>query len=117
MAGILVLSIFTVIAVYNIMPKNRESNSYYVKVGEEMDAKIEDFVIDKEHLTITTSGDVAEYCVKSTRSTPSPSSLCWKKIENDTATISIYAYKKYYIWLKDDSGSISIPLSIENNTH
>ena len=112
-AGVLVLSVFTVIAVYNIFPKNHESNSYYVKVGEEMSAKIEDFEIKDERLIITTSGDAKEYCVKSTKSTPTENSLCWKKIEDNTATISIYAYKKYYIWIKDTANSISSPLSID----
>lgn len=116
LVSILVLSVFTVVTVYNLMPKNRESNSYYVKVGEEMSAKIEDFSIEHDKLTITTSGDAKEYCIKTTRSVPKNSSICWKKIENDTATISIYPYKKYYVWIKDMNGNMSIPLSINTKS-
>ena len=68
--------------------------------------------IDNNKLNITTSGDAVEYCVKSTRTTPESNNICWKKIENNTASISIYKYKKYYVWIKDTSGNISSPMSI-----
>ncbi len=112
MAGILVISVFTVVAVANLLPKNRESNSYYVKVGDEMSAKIEGINIENGVLDITTSGDTLEYCVKSTKSTPDSGNICWKTIKNNSASISIYQYKKYYIWIKDTTGNISSPMSI-----
>ena len=109
--GIIVLLVFTVVLGINILP-NYESNSYYVKVGDEMSAKIEALDIKDNKLNITTSGDAIYYCVKSTRSTPESNNICWKKIENNTASISVYKYKKYYVWIKDTNNSISSPMSI-----
>lgn len=111
-AGVIVLCVFTVVAAINLLPRNNESNSYYVKVGDEMSAKIEALDIKNNKLIITTSGDATEYCVKSTKSTPDSNNICWKKIENNTASISIYQYKKYYIWIKDTNNKISSPMSI-----
>lgn len=111
-AGVIVLCVFTVVAAINLLPRNNESNSYYVKVGDEMSAKIEALDIENNKLIITTSGDATEYCVKSTKSTPDNNNICWKKIANNTASISIYQYKKYYIWIKDTNNKISSPMSI-----
>ena len=111
-AGIIVLCVFTVVAAINLLPRNNESNSYYVKVGDEMSAKIEALDIKNNKLIITTSGDATEYCVKSTKSTPDGNNICWKKLENNAASISIYQYKKYYIWIKDTNNKISSPMSI-----
>ena len=68
--GILILCIFTSITVVNLLPRNNQSNSYYVKVEDEMSAKVEALDIENNRLKITTSGDVAFYCIKSTKSTP-----------------------------------------------
>lgn len=111
-AGILIVTIFTSVLIYNLMPKNSESNSYYVKVNEEMSAKIESLEIKNSRLNITTSGDALKYCVKSTKSTPLENSICWKNIANNKASISIYEYKKYYIWIMDAKGQISSPMSL-----
>ena len=110
-AGIIVLGIFTSVAVFNLIPRN-ESSSYYVKVEDEMSAKIEALDIKNKKLIITTSGDALEYCVKSTKSTPQMNAICWKRIKNNEASISIYPFKKYYVWIKDESGLISSPMSI-----
>ena len=109
--GLIILLVFTAVLGINILP-NYESNSYYVKVGDEMSAKIEALDIKKNKLNITTSGDAIYYCVKSTRSTPESNNICWKKIENNTASISVYKYKKYYVWVKDTNNNISSPMSI-----
>ena len=110
-AGIVVLVVFATVLSINLLP-NYESNSYFVNVGDEMSAKIEAVNIDNGKLIITTSGDPIEYCVKSTRTAPTDNALCWNKVENNTASISIYKYKKYYVWIKDTSGNISSPMSI-----
>ena len=114
-SGILVLCVFAFVIAYNLMPRNKESNSYYVKVGETMSAKIDSLNIENGTLTIKTFGDAKEYCVKSTRSTPEAKNLCWKSIKNNTATIQIYSYKEYYIWIKDSTGNVSSPMSIDAN--
>ncbi len=110
-AGIFIVCIFTVVATTNIIPRNNASDSYYVKVEEDINAKIEAFSIKNNKLIISTSGDASECCVKSTKTTPSENSLCWKKINNNEAIISVYENKKYYIWLKDNKGNISTPVS------
>lgn len=114
-SGIFVLCVFVFVVAYNILPNNKESNSYYVKVGDDMSAKIETVEIRDGKLYITTSGDPIEYCVKSTKSKPDYKNLCWNKIENNIASISIYRYKKYYIWIKDDKGNISNYLTVNSN--
>ena len=111
-SGLLVLCVFTVVAAINFLPRNNQSNSYYVKVGDEMSAKVEALDIEGNKLNIKTSGDASFYCVKSTKTTPDNSSICWKKIENNTALISVYYNKKYYVWIKDTNGNISSPMSI-----
>lgn len=109
--GLIILTVFTTVLGINLMP-NYESNSYYVKVEDEMSAKIDALDIKDNKLNITTSGDAIEYCVKSTRSKPELNSVCWKKISNNTASISIYKNKKYYVWIKDINENISSPMSI-----
>lgn len=108
-SGFIILIIFSTVLAINLMP-NYESNSYFVKVGE-MNAKIESIDIQSDHILITTSGE-AEYCIKKTRSTPDKNALCFKKIENNEAYISIIKNRKYYIWIKDNEGNISDYLTI-----
>lgn len=104
--GIIILIIFTIVLSINLLP-NHESNSYFTKVDYEMSAKIESLTIDNGNLLITTSGNPTEYCLKTTRTNPSNESLCWNKLENNNASISILKNKKYYIWIKDEKGNIS----------
>lgn len=113
-AGIVILIVFVTVLLLNLLP-NYESNSYFVKVGDEMSAKIETVNIENGKLIITTSGDPIEYCVKSTRTVPTDNALCWNKVENNIASISIFSYKKYYIWVKDGNGNISNYLTINSN--
>lgn len=112
-AGVFILVIFTSVIIYNLIPRNIESNSYYVKVNEEMSAKVEAIEIKNSKLNITTSGDSIKYCVKSTKSTPSKNSMCWKIISDNKASISIYEYKKYYVWIMDTKEQISSPMSLD----
>ena len=105
-AGTLIVGIFTGILAINLR-NNYESNSYYLKVEDEMSAKIDGLYVEDNKLKIVTSGDAVEYCVKSTKSTPEISNICWKKIKNNNASISIYKYKKYYVWIKDSNNNIS----------
>ena len=114
-SGILVLVVFTFVATINILPKITSSDSYFVKAEDDMSAKVEALEIKNGKLTVITSGDAIEYCVKSTKSTPTDNALCWKKIENNKATISVYDYEKYYIWIKDTEGKVSSPMSVNTN--
>lgn len=111
-SGSIILIVFITIAILNITPRNNQSNSYYVKVNDEMSAKIEGLEINDGKLVLTTSGTCQKYCVKTTKSNPADNAICWKEITNNTAIIPIYEYKKYYVWIKDDNNNISIPMSI-----
>lgn len=113
-AGVIVLSVFAIVIAINLLP-NRESNSYYVKVGDEMSAKIETVNIIDGKLIITTSGDPIEYCVKSTKSVPTINAICWNKVINNTASISIFQGKTYYVWIKDEQSNISNYLTVNSN--
>lgn len=113
-AGIIILVVFATVLSVNLLP-NYESNSYFVKVGDEMSAKIEAVNIENGKLVITTSGDPIEYCVKSTRTAPTDNALCWNKVENNTASISVFKNKKYYVWIKDEDGNISNYLTVNSN--
>ena len=114
-SGILVLVVFTFVATINLLPKITSSDSYFVKVEDDMSAKVEALEIKNGKMTVITSGDAIEYCVKSTKSTPTDNALGWKKIENNKATISVYDYEKYYIWIKDTEGKVSSPMSVNTN--
>lgn len=114
-SSILVLVVFCAVSAYNIIPSNTKSDSYYVKVNEDMDAKIEGLYVDNNILSIKTSGNTIKFCVKSTKSTPRKSSICWKDMQNDEAKITVYHNKKYYIWIMDENEKISNPLSINTN--
>lgn len=113
-AGIVVLGVFTTVLSINLSP-NYESNSYFVNVGDEMSAKIESVNIDNGKLIITTSGNPIEYCVKSTRTAPTDNALCWNKVENNNASISVFRNRKYYVWIKDETGNISNYLTVNSN--
>lgn len=113
--GILVLVVFSFVIAINLLPNNVFSDSFYVKVEDDMSAKIESLDMNNNVLTITTSGDALKYCVKSTKSTPKDNSICWKDIKDNTAKISVYSNEKYYIWIQDKDKNISSPMSINTN--
>lgn len=110
--GVFILVVFAYVATLNLLPDNLKSEAYYAKIDKDMIARIEDVSIKDGSLTISTSGESNYYCVKATKSTPMENSLCWSKIENNSATMSIFAGKKYYIWIKDSNNRISSPKSI-----
>lgn len=105
--GVLILLIFTEVSIINIMPNNNMSDSYYAKTDKDMQAKVEKLSIIDNKLYIITSGDPAFYCVKTTKSVPKENSICFKEMKNNNVSVSIYANKKYYVWLKDSKGNIS----------
>ena len=111
-AGLVVLIVFTSVITYNFI-SNHESDSYYAKVDEEMTAKIEKVEIVDGKLNLLTKGDPVSFCVKSTRTKPTLNSLCWNSLENNKASINIFSYKKYYVWIKDNEGNISDATSVK----
>ena len=111
-AGLVVLIVFTSVITYNFI-SNHESDSYYAKVDEEMSAKIEKVEIVDGKLNLLTKGDPIAFCVKSTRTKPTLNSLCWNSLENNKASINIFSYKKYYVWIQDSEGNISDATSVK----
>lgn len=104
--GATVLIVFVIILMKNI-DHNNESFSYYMQEKENMKATINSIKVEKNDLIIGTINDANYFCVKTTKSTPSISNLCWKKIINNTGTMKIYNNKTYYVWIKDSSNNIS----------
>ena len=113
--GVFVLMVFTYVATMNLLPDSVTSDAYYAKIDKDMVSSIESVEIDKGILTIKTNGEPAYYCVKTTKSTPTEKSLCWNKVENNIATMSVFEGKHYYVWIKDVNNKISSPKSIELN--
>ncbi len=112
-AGIIVLVVFSGVLALNLLP-NYESNSYYAKT-DVISASIESLEYKDNILTIKTKGNAKSFCVKSTRSTPEDNNLCWKNIDNNMATTSIYSNKKYYVWIKDTNNNVSSPTIVNAN--
>jgi len=113
-SSIIILIVFSFVITYNLLPKNVESNAYYSKTKNDMTAKIQKITIDNNKLTILTSGDAISYCLKTTRSTPTLNSLCWKEIKENFASTNIISGKKYYIWIKDSDNNISDIIIVNN---
>ncbi len=53
--------------------------------------------------------------MKSTRTVPDAKALCWKNLENNKASISVFEQKKYYVWIKDENGNISNYVTVNSN--
>jgi len=108
--GTLILSVFSATVYKNLYPKSspqtENSGVHKIKVLDEETAYIENIEISENKITIKTLGPAEEFCIKTTKSTPSLNNLCWKKIEDNTGSISIYQNKKYYIWIKDSNNKI-----------
>ena len=104
--GVFVLAVFSFIVAKNILPNN-DNDKYYSKPTEEMTARIDKITKGEDKLIITTIGNPAAYCLKTTKSIPQNNSLCWNKIKNNRVEVSYFKYKKYYFWIKDTEGRIS----------
>lgn len=111
--GIVVVCVFSAVVAYNLLPINIVSNSYYAKIDEKVNAKIETLEMIEHKVELVTSGDIDSYCIKTTKSNPDKTAVCWVKVEDEKTVISILAGKKYYLWIKDSEGNISSPRSIE----
>ena len=110
-AGLFILVVFGSVLSINLKP-NYESNSYLASGNDDINVVVDELAIEGEKLVIRTSGEGSEFCVKSTKSTPNLNNMCWKKLEDGIGEVSIYKYKKYYVWIKDKSDNISKMISI-----
>ena len=103
--GIIILAIF-ITTIYINLKHNNESDYYYGKTTVESDATIESIEIQNNTIYIVASGNVKEYCLKTTINTPTLNNLCWKEMENNSVTVNVYKNKRYYIWIKDTNDRI-----------
>lgn len=109
--AIFILTVFTSVISINLLPNN-ESESYYGKGDNKTNARIENLNIENNILTIKTINSI-EFCVKTTRTTPTKDALCWNKIENNQVTVSSFEHKQYYVWIKDKEERISSRFTVE----
>ena len=105
--GICLLGVFGYVATYNMLSLNNSSNSFFSKVSDNVDGKIDNIKFVNNELVINTVGEVSSVCVKSTKSRPGIDSICWKNVKDNKVVTSIYEYKSYYIWIKDANNNIS----------
>ena len=114
-SGIVILCVFASVIALNMLPNNKESTSYFVKVEDELEAKIDSIDFINGEIILKTIGNPKEYCIKTTKSEPDISNICWKEIFDNKAITKAYGYKKYYVWIKDKKGNISKSKSINTN--
>ena len=79
-----------------------ESDNYFLSTGV-----IKGINYNNGQLTVRTTDDITAVCVKQTKTEPSIDSLCWTDTKDSIATISVYEYKTYHVWVKDDQNIIT----------
>lgn len=113
-AGIFILCVFAYVATINLLPNN-SSNSFFIK-NDNINASIDNVELVEGKLQITTSGESSDICVKATKSIPNNNAICWKELENNSVSISIFVGKEYFIWIRDYDGNISNYMIYNTNT-
>lgn len=111
--GAVILCVFGTVIAINLLPDGLVSDSYYAKIDEKVNAKIETLEMIEHKIELGISGDIDSYCIKTTKTKPNSNSMCWVKISEEKTVISILAGKSYYLWIKDTEGNISSPRSIK----
>lgn len=100
-----VLGGFVVTITYEFLDINFNEKTYYAK-SDNLDGSIDKISIDN-YINIDLSGNISNYCMKTTRTKPKNSSLCWAKVNSNNLKLSYIKGKVYYIWIMDDDGNIS----------
>ena len=96
--GAIIFGVFVSISFISMVDNDR----YFLSTGV-----IEAINYNNGKLTVRTNNEVVSVCVKQTKSEPSLDSLCWTNTKDNVATISIYEYKTYHIWVKDNQNIIT----------
>ena len=104
--GVFVFGIFVYIATINLIDNRNSSKNFFSK-DKTINAKIEKYYVENNKLIVEVSGNAKSVCIKTTKSNPQTSSICWIDVKNNQVSTSIYDYKSYYIWIKDNNGNIS----------
>lgn len=100
-----VLGGFVVTITYEFLDVNFNEKTYYAK-SDNIDGSIDKISIDN-HINIDLSGNISNYCMKTTRTKPNGSSLCWTRVSSNNLKLSYIKGKVYYIWIMDNDGNIS----------
>ena len=96
--GAIILGVFISISMINMVG----TGEYYLSTDIVTDI---DYVDGK--LIVTARDDMTSVCVKQTKTEPTIDSLCWVDTIDSKSEISIYEYKTYYIWTKNQDNTIS----------
>ena len=108
LGGMIVILIFIFVVIKNVP----NTNSFNANIDDTVSSKIKSLDMLDNKAILYTTDDITNYCAKTTVSTPSAKSLCWRSLDNNKAEINIYFYKKYYIWIMDDDNNILGPISL-----
>lgn len=98
--GFIILLVFGYISFTKI--NNNDSNKYYSKIDDKVDAKITKMKYENGKLNINVSGSVSYICIKTTITNPNVDSICWKKFNGEISE-NIFPTKKYYIWFMQNN--------------
>ena len=96
--GAIILGIFMSISIINIL----SDDEYFLSTSV-----VEKIDYTDGKLIVKTRDDIKSVCIKQTKTTPGLDSLCWVDTINNVSTTSVYEYKTYYIWVKDNNNAIT----------
>lgn len=100
-----VLGGFVVTITYEFLDVNFNEKTYYAK-SDNINGSIDKISVD-DYININLSGNILNYCMKTTRTKPTNSSLCWTKVDSNSLKLNYIKGKVYYIWIMDNEGNIS----------
>lgn len=103
---LMVLFVLVYVSTRNILDSKKNETSY-ATIATEVDKKITNIEKNNDSVEFNLNNDVHYYCVKSTKTTPTVSSLCWTKTNLKSVNIGLIIGKKYYLWIMDDDKNIS----------
>lgn len=90
---------------------DKKNDGYYATAVRDVDKMISDIKLDGNVLTFNSSASY--YCLKSTKSDPKETSICFKKIEDNHVEEKLIVSKHYYLWIMDDKGDISKMITLK----
>lgn len=100
---VIVVILFFGIAVYVINDNYNNMKANSIQLAND---DLKNISYENGKIRIDVSNNIKEYCIKTTKSKPSKNNICFNRI-NNTAYVSVYENKKYYLWLIDNNGILS----------
>lgn len=108
-AGVFILGVF--IAGSFKLFYDKKNDGYYATAVRDVDKMISDIKLEDNVLTFNSRASY--YCLKSTKSSPKETSICFKKIEDNHVEEKVIVSKHYYLWIMDDKGNISKMITLK----